>query len=300
MSNLFSGSYAIQDNEVISYIQTIDYSSALWNETITKEFCNLYRNWILSTTLNNVQGLDNFTHSMYSNGTTQTFELFYIKNKNKRFRCFKGEYVYHQIAWRNNWKDWAYIEDCPLESNDAVIISLPFSDTGNKHVDMDKVISECNKLNIPVLIDCAYFAICKNIDFNFSHNCITDIVFSLSKSFPVANARIGMRFTKIDDDDLMFVYDKINYTNRLGATLGHFLLEKYSPDFIHNKYKNKQQICCDVLKVEPSNSVIFGIDNKHRFNEYNRGSVTNRIGFHKLYTLDEKSMKDILYANTDQ
>jgi hypothetical protein len=127
--------------------------------------------------------------------------------------------MYHKLAWRDKF-DWAWIEDDSLRSNDAVVISLPFADTGAKHTEYDWLMKQCMLKDIPVLVDCAYYGICNNIEFDFTATCITDITFSLSKTFPVANARIGIRFTKEDNDDTMFVYHKIHYNNKLGAGLG--------------------------------------------------------------------------------
>lgn len=295
----WGGSFAIQDSEVIAVIKGTDYSECLWQDTVTKNFCNIYRDWISTTELNTVTGLDLFPHAVYSNGTSQAFELFYIKNKNKRFRCYKGEYIYHQLAWRNNWPNWKFIEDDVLRTGDAVVISLPFSDTGNMHERMEWLLETCTILDIPVLVDCAYFGTCRDIDFDLTMSCITDVVFSLSKAFPVAHARIGIRFSKVDDDDLMFVYDKINYNNRMGAHLGITLLESFGPDFINIKYKNKQELCCRLLGVEPSNTVTFGIDTHQRFNEYNRGSSTNRLGFYKYYTMTEKEIQEFIHASSN-
>lgn len=276
----YGGSFAIQDSHVLKYMSSLSLIPALHDNDITRKFCKNYLEWILSTKNNSITGLINFQHSVFSNGTSQSFDMFYIKNKNRRFRCFRGEYIYHQLAWRNNWTDWLFIDQAPLSENDAVVISLPFSDTGNEHPEMNQLLQECNKLKIPVLVDCAYFGICSNINFNFNNTCITDIVFSLSKTFPVAHARIGMRLTKVDDDDLLFVYDKINYNNRLSAKLGLDLFTQYGPDYIYNKYFVKQQKMCTQLNVEPSNTVIFGIDKQELYPEYNRGNLTNRLSFH--------------------
>lgn len=294
----FGGSFAIQDPEVIELIKSIDYSECLWNENINKEFCEKYRHWINDS--KTIKGLDLFGYSVYSNGTSEAFEMFYIKNKNRRFRCFKGEYVYHKLAWRNDWPNWKFIEDEKLDRNDAVVISLPFSDTGNKHEKLDFVLANCSALGIPVLIDCAYFGTCRNIQIDLSSQCITDVVFSLSKTFPVAHARIGIRFSKNDDDDLMFVYDKINYNNRLGAHLGLNLINSFQSDFINNKYRHKQEICCELLNVIPSNTVTFGLDINQKFPEYNRGCNTNnRLGFYKLYTLSDKEIKEFINASSN-
>lgn len=281
----YGGSFAIQDTLVIDYMKSLNVIDSLWNDNITKEFCSEYIKWIGTTKNNTVSGLDNFKHLVFSNGTSQAFDMFYIKNKDRRFRCFKGEYIYHQLAWRNNWPTWKLLEDDEIKEGDAVVISLPFSNTGNSHEQMDALLETCNNLKIPVLIDCVYFGTCSNINFNFNHDCITDVVFGLSKAFPVAHARIGMRLTRTDDDDLMFVYDKINYNNRIGATLGLELIKKFSPDYIYNKYVGQQQTLCSKLNITPSNTVLFGLDSKNLYPEYNRGGSINRLGLFKHYDI---------------
>lgn len=282
-SLLYGGAFSIKDSVVVEYMKSLNLLEALWEENITKEFCSNYKNWISKTENNTVNGLDLFPYAVYSNGTTQAFEMFYIKNRYRRFRCFKGEYVYHQLAWRNNWPNWKFIEDDALRPNDAVVISLPFSDTGNEHYQLEWLLETCVTLGIPVLIDCAYFGICSDLNFDFTSACITDVVFSLSKTFPVAHARIGMRLTRTDDDDLMFVYDKINYNNRIGAKLGLALLKTFGSDYVYNKYAAQQKTICDKLNIEPSNTVIFGLDHKNQYPEYNRGTVINRLGLYKHY-----------------
>ena len=247
----------------------------------SQEFCDKFITWIKSTKLNTISGLENFPYAAYSNGTTEAFDKFYMKNNKRRFRCFRGEYMYHQVTWRNNWPDWKFIEDEPLAENDAVIISLPFSDTGNEHASMHTVLTICNDLKIPVLVDCVYFGVCSNINFDFNYDCITDITFSLSKTFPLAYARVGMRLTRVDDDDSLLMLHKIGYTNRIGAALGVELMEKYSPDYIVTKFLEKQIALCDELGVVPSNTVLFGIDVNNKYPEYNRGGPTNRLGLHK-------------------
>lgn len=268
----FGGSFAIMDPQTLASLPNLE-------QVDSATFCSKYLDWIKSTKLNNVTGLEQFPYAAYCNGTTEAFDKFYMKNNKRRFRCFKGEYVYHQIAWRN-W-DWKFIEDAELSSNDAVVISLPFSDTGNEHAQMQAVLEKCTLLGIPVLVDCVYFGVCSNIDFDFTHKCITDVTFSLSKAFPVAYARIGMRLTRIDDDDALLMVHKIGYTNRIGAAIGLKMLEQYSPDYIVNTYLKKQIELCNTLGVVPSNTVLFGIDTLNKYPEYNRGGPTNRLGLHK-------------------
>jgi hypothetical protein len=272
----YGGSFAIMDPE------TLDILPQAMNVD-AETFCKRYSEWIKSTELNTITGIEHFPYAVFSNGTTEAFDKFYIKNNKRRFRCFKGEYIYHQVTWRSSWPNWQFIEDAPLETNDAVIISLPFSDTGNEHSKMEETLRICTELEIPVLVDCVYFGVCSNIDFNFNFDCITDITFSLSKAFPLAYARVGMRLTREDNDDSLLMMHKIDYTNRVGAGLGYKMIERFSPDFIVQRYKKRQIELCKTLGIKSSNTVLFGIDEHNRYPEYNRGGSTNRLGLYKHY-----------------
>lgn len=278
----FGSAFAIQDPETMRILRNNYNFTDLNSDSIIDEFLHAYDAWIKSTTSNVFTGLEEFKHRCYSNGTTEAFDKFYMKNAKRRFRCYKGEYMYHKLAWRDKF-DWAYLEDAPLHKNDAVIISLPFADTGDKHVNYHELMRKCSDMDVPVLIDCAYFGACRNIHIDVAYPCITDITFSLSKTFPVAYARIGMRYTKEDNDDTMFVYHKINYNNKIGALIGLEYFANFTPDYIPQKYLDKQLDFCNTLGVEPSKTVLFGIDYLKQYNEYNRGGQSNRLSFHKQY-----------------
>lgn len=280
----FGNSSAILDEQVLAHINEfkLDILSVLNDTSLSEKFCREYVNWIKTSKLNSFLGLEEFQYACYANGTTEAFDRFYAKNSNRRFRCFRGEYMYHQLSWRNNYPNWSFIEDDKIDSNDAVVISLPFSDTGNKHINHNLILKECSKLKVPVLIDCAYLGICENIIFDLNHDCITDVVFSLSKAFPLAHARIGLRLTKEDNDDPLFVVNKSGYVNRLGPALGLHLISKFSPDYIPLNYKEKQKLMCKHLKVDISNTVLFGIGTDG-WEQYNRGNNTNRLSFHKYF-----------------
>jgi hypothetical protein len=277
----FGSAFAIQDPETCKILSEPICISDINSSDIIDEYLNLYDKWIASTKTNTFIGLEDFKYKCYSNGTTESFDKFYLFNSHRRFRCFSGEYMYHKLAWRNGFF-WKYLEDDELRENDAVVISLPFADTGNEHILYHSLMEQCIKLKVPVLVDCAYFGICHSIQFDLSYSCITDVTFSLSKTFPVAYARIGMRYSRIDTDDTLFVYGKIQYNNKLGANLGVKYLTKFSPDYISNKYIDAQKEFCNILGVRPSKTTLFGIGGSE-WKEYNRGGITNRLSFHKQF-----------------
>ena len=296
----FGHSKAINDDAVLNELRYLnfDFVDVLSDNVVTKQFCFEYVNWIKSSSLNTLIGVDEYKYAVFSQGTSEAFDKFYLKNSNRRFRCFRGEYLYHKLAWRDSY-NWCYIEDADLDANDAVVISVPFADTGSKHLETEAILSKCTELGIPVLVDCAYYSISSNITVDLTHPCITDVTFSLSKMFPVAHARIGVRLTRNDCDDLLFVYDKAEYTNRISATLGLELIRTFSADYIVNKYKPVQEEYCKFLDVCPSDTILFGIAAKDKFTEYNRGCNTNRLGLHNFLNKDLTFLKGAINGSSE-
>jgi hypothetical protein len=288
---MFGNAGSIKDPEALELLKfSMSDVNCLQHENIHRTFVHEYKNWIQSSNNNSIKGINNFEHAVISNGTTEAFDKFYMKNHNRRFRCFKGEYMYHRLVWRNHWPTWQFLEEGPLCETDAVVISYPFANTGNKHHRMDSLLATCDELGIPVLLDCAYFGVCSGIDIDLNHDCITDVTFSLSKSFPVAHLRIGMRLTRTDDDDPLFVLNHGGYVNRLSSSVGLDFINKFSPDYIYNKYKNQQLEFCKFLGVIPSQTVLFGLGGDE-WMEYERGSDINRLSFHRQLHMDFEEFK---------
>ena len=266
--------------EVNTIIARATRDGCLNDANVHNKFLDRFYNWISETKNNTITGLENFTAKVITNGSTEAFDKFYLKNKNRRLRYFKGEYMYHAAASKSYYELAPYIDDEPLDSNDVIVISLPFADTGSEHPRIYEVLSTCDVLGVPVLIDCCYYGACADLIMNFNYNCITDITFSLAKSFPVGFMRVGMRLTRTDNNDPLFVYNKNNYVNRIAAAVGLELLNMYSPDYNYNTYKYVQSYFCKELGVEPSKCVFFATS-KDKFSEYNRGTDSNRLCFSK-------------------
>ena len=276
---------AINDPSVILFLnkisKKINLNKILVEKRITKKFLKNYIKWIKSSKLNKLKNLEKFKHQCFASGSSQVFDFFYAKNKNRNFRAFKGEYAYHFSSWRNNYK-WEYIKKLNIKRNDAVVISLPFSDTGSKHEEMEKLILKCDKLNVPVLVDCCYFSMCKGVEFDFNHTSIKEIAFSLSKAFPISRIRIGMRLSKKDDDDPLFFINKLDLVNRLSSYLGLMLIQNFKFDYLYNKYAKYQKKICKKMHLEPSSVVSLALGG-NKWKMYNRGNKKNRLCLSSLY-----------------
>jgi hypothetical protein len=272
----YGGAWSIHDVESTAFLKGIDHSQGN-----RKEFLNDYRQWFCNN--KDFKGLEQFQHIDFSAGTTETFGQFYYQHINKRLRLIKGEYFYHWLMARNYFKSSEVIGDEPLADGDVVVMSCPFSDTGNTPDNFYDILRQCEDLHIPVMLDLAYINVSNISELDLSYKCIHTITTSLSKIFPVESHRIGIRLRRDFYDDSLFAYNQNDYVNLHSVNVGHQLIKKFDNNWLYNKYETKQAETCAKLGVAPSSCVIFGLGQKGNFDEYNRGGKTNRLCFSKLW-----------------
>ena len=181
--------------------------------------------------------------------------------------------------------NFAWLDDEPIKEGDVVLLSVPFADTGAVPSSLEKLLCDCDKLKVPVMLDLAYLNLAVDLEFDLSHPCIEYVVSSLSKVFPIENHRVGIRLQKEPFEDQIYVINEYNYNyiNLLSAYLGTAMMKKFSADYVFNKYHDKQLALCQKLDLVPSYCVYFGIDYSGRFREYNRGGNGNRLCFSRIW-----------------
>jgi len=275
----FRGGRAIPDLQVKSFWENIDadeLSNVITNNTNTAEtFVDTFDEWIRGSKLNNIKGLLNY--KTFIAGTSQAFDTFWMRHHDKRFRCFQGEFFYHKANWKKFHK-WEYIDNRDIAWGDAVVISYPFSDYCKEHSEMKNILDRCEKSKVPVLIDCAYYVIAKDLDFDFSnYSCVEDIVFSLSKGFYQANKlRAGIRYSRYFRDDNIDMYNEWEQLNHVGAYLGTKLLNEFPPDYAVNLFKDRQLKYCEEHNLKPADCVSFAFGG-NEYQDLNRGTDVNRL-----------------------
>ena len=232
-----------------------------------------------------IQGTDWYAEPCFTQGTTESFNLFYIRFSDKRLRIARGEYFYHNMIGKLYNKPFAFLDEDDLQEGDALVLSVPFSDTGNVPYNLESILTECDLKGIPVMLDLAYLNLAKDLSFDLRHECIEYITSSLSKSFPLELSRVGIRFQKSSFEDQLTIMneDKLNYINMHSLYLGYQMMKEWKADWLYTKYRDKQIQLCKELEVEPSSCVIFGIDNDNKYPQYNRGGRTNRLCFSRIW-----------------
>ena len=180
---------------------------------------------------------------------------------------------------------FAWLDEDEIRSDDVILISVPFSDSCTLPENLDDLLTKCDKLGVPVMLDFAYLNISLGLKVDLTHPCIEYIVSSLSKVFPVENHRIGIRLQREKFEDQLYVINETNYNyiNLLSAYLGTQMMKKFAADYVYNKYRRDQIMMCESLELEVADCVYFGIDHNNQYSEYNRGTATNRLCFSRLW-----------------
>ncbi len=287
----FGGAYSVHDLETCqtrddAVKEYISNQSHLDHEEIKSKFVQTYKQWMFAVHPN-IKGWEDYNELCFTQGTTESFSQFYLRfRENKRLRLAKGEYFYNQMMKGLWYKEkFAWLDEDEIKPNDVVLISVPFSNTGAVPDYLETLLTECDKNDVPVMLDLAYVSLSVNQEVDLTHKCIEYVVSSLSKVFPVELYRIGIRMQRKKFEDQLYVINEknYNYINVLSAYVGTKLMETYPADYIYNKYRQKQLDMCGQLNVEASPCVYFGIDTKGQFQDYNRGTPTNRLCFSRVW-----------------
>ena len=275
------GAKPVVDNSVREFIESLNPTKDLYNENIQQEFTENFYNWITSSKLNNVQGLDDFPNRKLVAGTAQAFDHFYWRHKNKTFRVLDGEFMYHSAVLKHGGKIKTLKH--PLQFNDVVIMSVPFSDYGTQHPKLESYLDQCQELNIPVLLDFAYYPCTKNISLDLTkYSCVETVTFSISKAFYGAEfLRVGMRLERKDTDDGIDVFNSVEMVNRVSLSIANELIKKYPVDYNWLTYKDVYDQVCKENNIETTDCIMFGLGGEE-YADYNRGTEVNRVCISEL------------------
>jgi hypothetical protein len=216
ISQVSRGTGPVGNKKVFSQLKSITMREILkegvGNPTLKEEFFSMYLKWIKDCTVSPVTGLEQFSQIYFVNGVTQSYDIFFWEHKGKRFRTAKEDYPYVRLSVKN----WVYLEDDDLQENDAVVLTCPFYENGGIPRNFYQLLDRCLELDVPVMIDAAYFGTCYDISFDYSHPAIEMVSFSLSKCLSLFPYRIGILFCKKSFNHLEELQNQTRYFNQVG------------------------------------------------------------------------------------
>ena len=272
----------VVEQELFRLLPLIRSEQVALNTWSTRTYTDSFIAWIKGGTHNQIQGLDQFGHVAYSTGAIEGITEFihrHCRRRRIRFSC--AEFVIDKIICNNAGADYLHLESGDIECNDAVLLSLPFAGNGGTHPDFDKIIAECNRLQVPVLLDVAYYGISHGMTIDLTQPCITDVTFSLSKPM-ITQLRLGLRITREYHDDVLQTNSDLKIYNRISAFAGVQLMQKFPCDYIISKYLDKQIEICKNLGIAPTPTVTLALGNEQDHKDFYRDGyyricITNEL-----------------------
>lgn len=257
------------------------FEPILTNKTpvdVQDEFLDLYPQWIASSKLNKFTGLEKFPNKYISLGVSQAIDDFvlYCFKAEKRLRVFKGEYGYgREISFADRVPT---VNDLPLAEGDALLISCPFSATGDVHPEWNSIVETCNRLEIPVFVDCAFFGTCIDIQVDFNQPCIDTVAFSPTKGLNCGNMRSGMAMSMRSGKNCSLdILTQWHHGIHIHTYLAYNLMKNFSPDTIPLTYQSIQHKVCEHYGLTPTKTMHLGLGDDS-WSYFNREGITNRVG----------------------
>lgn len=244
---------------------------------VQDEFLDVFPQWIKSSKLNKIDGLDRFPFKYVSLGATQSLDWFHYEcaRVGWRMRLLRGEYPYNRDVHDFDW-DWFIDDEHPLERGDAVILSVPFSGSGHIHPKYYEILETCDQLDIPVLVDCAWFGTCYDLEWSLDFNCIKIVTFSTTKALGCGQWRSGICFTKWKYGPL-YVQNDWYHGIHMNTYISLLLMKNFTPDTVPNMYKEAQHEVCKYFGLVPTNTIHIASGAKPDWNYFHRDEGYNRI-----------------------
>ena len=278
------------DHLMDNFFPDLDYQNI---HNSSDEFLELYPKWIQSSKLNKFEGLDAFPDKYVSLGTTQALDWwqYWCIANGYELTMFRGEYPYNRDVWLQSDINWCdSIDDAGLSQGQAVVVSVPFSGNGRKHEKWDWLMEECNKKNIPVLVDCAWFGTCFGIEVNLDEPCIKMVVFSTGKGLSCGSWRSGIVFSRLEDNEKcsLAVQSEWKHGIHLNVAIANCLMNRFSPDTMPAKYMHSHKAVCDHYGFETTNTIHVALapetpewESYHRDRTYNRVNIAKALKRYK-------------------
>ena len=264
----------IKDISITNTINNFDFASNHSNFILPEVFVKKHKSWVESSKNFNIK-ID-FSNAYITYGITDAFNDFYFLHK--EISVLKGEYSYHRDLGIKELDDIGYIKPYT-----ALIISFPFSATGNPHKDWERIIETCNQRHISVFLDLCFFGVSYDCEIVIPE-CVTHCAFSFSKTFNTSCFRTGVLYTRYEQKTPIQNQNTWLYHNQLGALIHYQLMCEYSADYIVDKYLKSSKEVCKKFNIDCTNTIIFGTSDNTIWNRFER-DITNRMCISNLLSV---------------
>lgn len=182
-----------------------------------------------------------------------------------------------------------------LKPNDLLIISVPFFENFKVKDNMDKILSRCCDLDIPVMLDLVWLPLVNRIATLPNTDCVEVVTHSMTKVLPMSGIKGGLCFWRRPILARQLMYP-------LGNNVGFYITKKYLEDkgyyHVRDSLIEKQKYWCEILGLEAHDLVLGGDIPAGHFLEQ-ESLHSHRIPHSKIFNLvpffeNEQSIKSLL------
>ncbi|MCJ8278334.1 MAG: hypothetical protein HRT44_03195 [Bdellovibrionales bacterium] len=155
------------------------------------------------------------------------------------------------------------------------------------HSQLFNVLEQAEKLKVPVLIDCAYFGTVSDFSIDLNHPAIEAVCFSLTKGTALGDIRSGMRLCREEDEGPISQQNRFNHTVLAAAKIGLYMMKRFGPDYIPEKYKPLQIEVCERAGIEPQKCIHLAHGGSD-WDDFKIDLLFNRLGIRELIKAKRK------------
>ncbi len=240
-----------------------------WQE----QFFEGFENWRPRMGSSSILGLEAWSRYIIQ-GTTESFQNFDLYYSDRQTFVLKGEYPYHQQVGAQ-----VVVNYSEIPNSGKLILSYPFSASGEVPEKWDSILQYCTSNNIPVLLDCAliHLAELPSVDVR-EYPCIHWVAFSFSKNYCSGRFRSGVLYCRSELAGVpIAVVNEWSYLNHLSLNIHLQLMARFEWNHLLTKYRKFQEQVCRELKVRPSSCVLFGLSAHQHHDEFKRSNGVRRL-----------------------
>ena len=244
--NLSEKLLPISDDYIKSLKQNF-YNKKQKNVT-PKYFKDQATEWFQSSRLNNISGLKKFSRTDIMLGCTHFIESTCLRYGWK-LQHLPNEYSYYSINGKHPTEIIDFKENIPL------IISLPTWQYCDIHPRWEDILKICEKRNIQIHIDGAWFQSARNICFDFDHPNIQSVGMSISKGLDLQWNRIGIRWSKKVLPDSITIMNRFNQIHETAISCGSYIMDNIEKDYAWNIYEKQNLALAKDYNFSQTNSI---------------------------------------------
>ena len=248
---MFNGSMVADDVEIDNFINNVNIKDLRYPIDFKKDRKKI-ESWINQSSRISVSNFDSHPHFSFSHGVLDSVNSFIQDSKvlfiPEKTHFFNLEMLKDkQVNVRNPFSE-EFIEGASL------FFEYPSPWYDNKLI--EECIKKANKKNCNIALDLTWLPM-SNQKLDLDLTMIDQIFFSMTKIWPLTDFRPAWRWSNTKINDFQTIGSNFGYYTKAPALLFMKLIDKFSFDYVYEKYKKSADEVNKVFDMDATNILWF-------------------------------------------